>query len=337
MAHGSAPASAINLQNTGDVPLLIRALTASEPEEAYGAWRRWYSRADINRLPWECWQIIPALGESLHTWLRDDPAAGIFQGVVRRAWTEAQLRMTAARSAIDSIEQNGCAPVLLAGPAIVSLLNRRKGSVRPVSILRLVVHRDQLSQAAGALESTGWKLSGELPPLEALDWMNCVFFSRNEIGLMLHWRLLPISGPLASACEAEFLAHHQSVTCCGRQALIPAPEHTLLAALSERMKPDPDLVPWQVDAALLPLDTISWPKWTALAAAYAPEAFDRLDEMRSLGFDVPKLTRPAAPKPASTTLAPKPASAAPARVQGYKRLYRSLRHRAGRLVRRFRH
>ncbi len=325
MAHGSAQASAVN-KKAEDIPLLIQALTAREPEEAYRAWRYWYDRASIDQLPWELLQIIPALGGSLRTWLRDDPASGIFHGFVRRAWTEAQIRLTVARSAIDSMEQAGCAPVLLAGPAVVSLLNRLEGSVRPIPFLRLVVPRDQLSRASAALESAGWRLSGELPAADALDWTNCVFYSRNEIGLLLHWRLLPVYGPLASACEAEFLEHHRSVHCGGRDVLIPAREHALLFALSQRPTPDPDATPWQVDAALLPLAEIDWPQWSTLAAAYAPEAFDRLDEMRRLGLDVPKLTRPAPPKPSAVKLPELPA---------HRRLYRSARRRAARFVQQY--
>ncbi len=306
--------------------MLIRALTASEPEEAFRAWRQWYSRANIDQLSWELFQIIPTLGGSLRTWLRDDPALGIFQGFVRRAWTEAQFRLTAARSAIDSMEQAGCGPVLLAGPAMVSLLNGRQGSVRPIPYLRLVVHRAQLTRASAALESAGWRLFGELPPADALDWMNCLFYSRNEIGLLLHWRLLPVHGPLSSACEAEFLEHRRNINGGGWQALIPAPEHALLAVLSERAKSDPDVIPWQVDAALLPLAEIDWPKWSALAAVYAPEAFDRLDEMRRLGLDVPRLTRPAPPQPSIPE---------PPRLPAHQRVYRSVRRRAARFVRQY--
>lgn len=314
----------MNLVGVEGSALLIEALMANSPDQAYRAWRQWYKSADIDRLSWESMQIVPALGGQLWNWLRDDPAAGIVQGIVRRAWTEAQVRLAAARSAIDSIEAAGCSPVVLAGPAAVSLLNQREDAVRPVTLIRLIVRREQLFIAASALESSGWELSGRLPSPDALDRVNCVFYTRNEIGLLLHWRLLPMSGPLVSACEAEFLANHQSVTCCGRRTLIPATEHILLAALSERVNPDPDIVPWQVDAALLPLAKINWPKWSALAATYAPEAFDRLEEMRNLGLDVPKLTRPPAPKPASPRRLPVPL---------HKRIYRSLRRRAGRFVR----
>lgn len=325
MAHGSAQASAVN-KNPEDIPLLIRALTARQPEEAYRAWRCWYDRANIDQLSWELLQIIPALGGSLRTWLRDDPASGIFHGFVRRAWTEAQIRLTAARSAIDSMGQAGCAPVLLAGPAVVSLLNRREGSVRPIPFLRLVVHRDQLSRASAALQSAGWRLSGELPAADALNWTNCAFYSRNEIGLLLHWRLLPVYGLLAPACEAEFLQHHQSVNCGGRDVLIPAREHILLFALSQRPTPDPDATPWQVDSALLPLAEIDWLKWSALAAAYVPGAFDRLDEMRRLGLDVPKLTHPTPPKPSVVK---------PPELPAHRRLYRSARRRAARFIRQY--
>ena len=79
----------------------MMAVGAITPEEAYRAWRCWYNGANIDQLSWELLQVVPTLGASLLTWLRDDPASGIFQGFVRRAWTEAQVRLTAARSAMS--------------------------------------------------------------------------------------------------------------------------------------------------------------------------------------------------------------------------------------------
>ena len=107
--------------------------------------------------------------------------------------------------------------------------------------------------------------------------------------------------------------------------MIPSPEHGLLALLSARSDPDPDTVPWEVDAALFPLGSIDWKRWSAMAAKYAPETFDRLAEVRSLGLYVPRLVRPAPPK-----------EVAPAcrRLPLHTRIYRALRRRAGRVVRR---
>ena len=106
MAHGSAPAGALN--QTELRPLLLHALTAVDASEAHNAWREWCRRADMERLSWESLQIIPALGGQLWEWLHDDPVAGIVRGIVRRAWTESQMRLHAARWDIDAAEAAGC-------------------------------------------------------------------------------------------------------------------------------------------------------------------------------------------------------------------------------------
>ena len=153
-----------------------------------------------------------------------------------------------------------------------------------------------------------------------------MFYSRNEIGLLLHWRLLPVYGPLSSACEAEFLEHHQTAHCCGRDVMIPAPGHALLAVLGKRRRSIRTPRPGRWTQLYCRWTEIDWAKWSTLAAVYAPEAFDRLEEMRRLGMDVPKLVRPAPPKPSRIKLPGPPA---------YRRVYRSVRRRAARFVRQY--
>jgi hypothetical protein len=308
-----------------DADPLLRALAAPCAQVAAGGWQAWKQSIDVHELPLRAMQIIPALGPRLWDWLREDPSAGIFQGVVRRAWSEAQVRLTAARGAIESIESAGGGPVLLAGPPLVSLLARAAGPVRPIPVLRIAVRRELLQRASAALQSAGWALTEELPPASDLDWVSSVFLARNDVGLLLHWRLLPAGGSLAARCEADLFEGARRVHCGGISTWIPSPEHALLALLSERSDPDPDTVPWEVDAALFPLGSIDWERWSAIAAKYAPEAFDRLAGMRALGLEVPRLTRPAPQEPVAPTVRPEPFPT---------RLYRALRRRARRVVRR---
>jgi len=310
--------------------LLLQAVAAGASGEAEAAWRQWYESADLDRVPWESMQILPALGGRLNEWLRDDPASGIVHGIVRRSWTEAQFRLAIAQEAAASLARSGCDRVLLAGPAAISLLNRREGSVRPITVIRLLVHRESIPRAVATLSDAGWKLDGSLPADESFDWVTNVFLSRQDVGLQLHWRLLDVPPDLAAACESEFLANWQRVDCCGRAVLVPAPEFALLMALCGRTDPDPDVVPWQLDALLLPLETVNWRKWSLLAGRYAPQAFDRMEEMRQFGLIFPKLERPLPPAPAPVRI--QPSSPTPSTLQ---RLYRKCRNRIGRLARRY--
>jgi hypothetical protein len=279
-----------------DVPLLLRAALSEDESEAHAAWRSWRGSGDVQHISWPALQLIPLLnGPRFHDWLAGDPDAGILQGIVRRAWTEAQVRLALAHEAAAQLERTGCDPVVLIGPAAVylrTLCNRRAG-VRPISEIRLLIGRPALPAAANALQAAGWKLQGELPAPKALDWSMFTSFSQNGVALYLHWRALPVSGAEAPRCEREFLAHHEVLEARAMSFRVLACGHALLAALAGRTASgDADVVPWQVDAALIPRDEIVWNDWSRLASAFGGEAIGKLAELRALGVSLPKIERP---------------------------------------------
>jgi hypothetical protein len=251
------------------------------------AWDSWRSSVDISRLDATALQVIPALGGRLTAWLDGDPAAGLFRGIVRRVWTDTQLRLSTFRSLVLQLEQAGCEPVMAGGSVAACLLNRLPDSVRPISDIRIVVRRALLPLAEQAIHAAGWRPSGPLPAGEGLDWATAVHFSREGTSLILQWRVLDVPSAQAAAIEAEYHEHRRRVDCGGVSVWVPGPEHALLAALCGRQDFDRDMVPWQVDAAVLPLDGVSWRRWHALAERFAPEAFLRLEEMRRCGLEVP--------------------------------------------------
>jgi hypothetical protein len=325
MASRPAPAGATDSERLGggDLSLLIRAITMPAPQ-ARAAWRKWRASVDVDQLGGETLQLIPVLGGRLTDWLRDDPAAGVFRGILRRAWTETQLRLSVFRSVAAELEQAGCGPVLAAGSLVVCLLNRLPDSVRPIYDIRLLIRRGSLARAAEVLQATGWRLSGSLPAGEEFDWAASAHFSRQGISLMLQWRALPGPVERAAVIEAEFLDHSRSVECRGLRLQAPGPEHVLLAALCGRYDFDADAIPWQVDAALLPLDAIVWRRWRKLADALAPEAFGRLQQLRELGLAAPRIRRPA--PPLAVRAAP--------HVTRMRKFYYTWRGRGGRIYRR---
>jgi len=318
MATRPAPAGAADTERIERAGrgLLLRAI-ALPPREARAAWQEWRASADVGRLDGAAFHMLPVLGGRLAGWLEGDPAAGVLHGIVRRAWTETQLRLRAFRSLAALLEQAGCGPVLAGASAAVCLLNRLPDSVRPVSDIRMVIPRGRLARAAAVLEQAGWRRSGELPEAEALDRAAAVHFSRHGMHLLLQWRFLDVAPALAAAVEQEFPAHRQRVACGGFSVWTPGPEHALLAALCGRLEFDLDPVPWQVDAALLPLDRVAWRRWRALAERFAPQAFERLEEMRALGLAAPAMRR-----------------RAPRRPSRLRALYGKWRGRGGRVARR---
>jgi hypothetical protein len=281
--NGPAPAS------------LLAALTGSDIETA-AAWRAWRDSVDIEHLTWPDMQILPLLsGPRLEEWLVGDPAAGILRGIVRRVWSEAQVRLGTAREVVATLANAGCDSIILAGALGAYLRNLEASAIRPVLELRTLIPRQHLALAAATLEADGWQPRDKLPTGAWLDRMNYVLYTRNGSRLYLHWRLLSVEPHRAAACEREILSEYRTVQAIGTTFRILSPGLALLEALSECAE-TVDALAWQADAALILTkgEAIEWKRWSATAARYQPRVFDRLPELRAMGLDIPELRPPRA-------------------------------------------
>jgi hypothetical protein len=282
-------------------PSLLRAVVCEDDAEAFAAWTAWRTTVEIEDLTWPELQMMPLLAAPrLQTWLAGDPAAGVLRGIVRRSWLEAQVRMAMVRDATQALARAGCDSVTVLGPAAQYLRTLGLEIVRPISEIRLLIRRSNLPAAAAALQAEGWEPPCAPPKGHALNWSTNISFSRNRVPLYLHWRVLQVPAGQAPACEREFLSRHDVVEALGTTFRVLTPGHALLDALSDR--PDSaDVVPWQVDAALIVRDAIDWPRWASLVGTFQPQAIARLAELRTLNVSVPALSQPpppAQPRPA---------------------------------------
>jgi hypothetical protein len=266
-----------------DTALLVQAILARSADAAAAAWRQWRREVDVQKLSWSAIHLLPVFGhDQLQPWLAGDPDAGILLGIVRRGWTEAQIRRQVLQECTTLLEAGGVGPVMVAGPSAVFLRNQRPGSVRPLTQIHLAVPRHQQAAARQLLQNSGWRLEGTAPEPKALDWVSHTTFLRNGIPLKLLWRHLPVAPWRARRCEADLFANAEPV--------MPA-EHLMLSILTPTTAGDP-LIPWQVDASLVPLTASQWEHFRELAACYAPAAFDRLAELRQAGIPVPAMRLP---------------------------------------------
>jgi hypothetical protein len=237
----------------------------------------------VQKLSWSALHLLPVLGHGqLQQWLPGDPDAGILMGIVRRGWTEAQMRRQVLQECTAMLEAGGVGPVMVAGPSAVFLRNQRPGSVRPLTAIHLAVPRHQQAAARQLLQASGWLLEGTAPEPKAFDWVSHTNFLRNGISLKLLWRHLPVAPWRARRCEADLFANGEPV--------MPA-EHLMLSLLAPTNPGDP-LIPWQVDASLVELTAQQWESFRELAACYAPAAFDRLAELRQSGMPAPAMRPP---------------------------------------------
>jgi Uncharacterised nucleotidyltransferase len=276
-------------------PSLLQAVVCEDDAEAFAAWTAWRTTVEIEDLTWPELQMMPLLAAPrLQRWLADDPAAGVLRGIVRRSWLEAQVRMAMVRDATHALAVAGCDPVTVLGPAAQYLRALGSEIVRPVSEIRLLVRRSELAAATGALKAEGWEPRCAPPTGHSLNWSTNISFSRNRVPLYLHWRVLQVPAGEAPACEGEFLLRHDVVEALGSTFRILARDQALIEALSEQ--PDSaDVVPWQMDAALIARAAIDWPELASLAHTYQPQAIARLAELRTLGVSVPALPQPPPP------------------------------------------
>lgn len=276
---------------------LLAALHLDEAV-ASAAWRNWRSSVDIQHLTWPEMQLLPVLnGPRLDGWLADDPAAGIMKGIVRRAWSEAQVRLGLAREILGCLHRSGCAPLTLIGAAGAYLRCLESSAVRPVLELRVLIPRWHLPLAAAVLEAEGWQPRDAYPEGEWLERRSHILYDRNGSRLYLHWRLLEVEPRLAAACEREFLAQQIAVQAIGTDFRILTPADALLESLSVHSE-SVDALAWKAEAALLLHSVgggIDWRRFYSNATRFNPITLDRLAELRSLGLAIPETAQIAPP------------------------------------------
>jgi hypothetical protein len=266
-----------------DSTLLVKAILAPSADAAATAWRHWRREVDVQKLSWSALHLLPVLGhDQLLPWLAGDPDAGILMGIVRRGWTEAQMRRQMLKDCTAMLEVGSVGPVMVAGPSAVFLRNQRPGSVRTLTAIHLAVPRHQQAAARQLLQASGWLVEGTAPEPKALDWVSHTTFLRHVITLKLLWRHLPVAPWRARRCEADLFATPEPIM---------PPEHLMLSLLGTANAGD-SLIPWQVDAALITLAPHQWDHFRQLASCYAPAAFDRLAELRQAGMPVPAIRPP---------------------------------------------
>jgi hypothetical protein len=260
---------------------LAAVILAQSEAEAVTAWLSWRKSLAVDALTWADAQLLPLIAQArLEGWLADDPAGGRLLGIVRRAWTEAQIHLHRLQAVVGRLNAGGGGPVMVAGPAALHHRNAFLGSLRPISKLTLLVGRAQLSTCHRLLAEDGWTLQGALPPARALSWTDHVSLTRYGMTLRLLWRPIPVVPWRARQLEAA-LEQETDLT-------LPR-SYLLLSRLADTSGVF-DPVPWQVDASLLALTPSEWAACGRLAHRYTPLALPRLISLWPAGLAAPRPT-----------------------------------------------
>lgn len=255
--------------------LLQCLLLSSQP--AGETWKQWRAGIDIDALPYPCQQFLPALNPHLSAWLEDDPAAGIFQGIVRMVWTQNQVRLRQAVEAMRVLEEAGVELPAIVGPVAWSLLGTHN-AIRAIPCLSFLVTRADAPKATEALIRAGWRAHATPPGGEELDWCDHISFDRENLPLTLHWRLIPVAPEEAVACESAFVTRLSTIEWQRQRLRTISAEATLLHMLCGHR--NADFLPWQADVALFDKARVDWKQFRRLARRFAPLALERLRDLR---------------------------------------------------------
>jgi hypothetical protein len=253
---------------------LLEALLLPQSESRH-AWMRWRSRVDINTLSYVDQLLLAALNPSLSEWLKDDPAAGILQGIVRRSWSQNQLRLREGAGLASMLQQGGVSAAV-AGPMAWSM-KVPPPAIRVITHLTFLIPREQFPRAVELLIKSGWKPFTDLPGEQAMDAWDHVGFHCEDLYLNLHWRLLQVPMEDAVECERALQSSLSHIEWNHRTWRIVSPEASLLHLLCSQRDND---LPWQADLALAGTEGIHWPRFLKLARRFAPSAIGPLQEWR---------------------------------------------------------
>jgi hypothetical protein len=258
------------------VSSLATVLLAQHPVEAEAPWRAWREGVVLDALEWSEIQLLPLLPQAqLEGWLGDDPAAGRLLGLVRRAWSEAQLQLHQLRGVVGELQSAGVGPLMIAGEAALHSRLAETGRIRPIGELQLLLPREQIYAADQRLRQLHWRPATPSPPPKALNWVDQWLWSRPGQSLRLLWRPTRVVPWRAREYEEELWSRPEPV--------LPA-AHLLVARLAEGARSQGS-IPWQMDAALLPLSEAEWAAAAGFAARYAPAAFARIQARRGGGAE----------------------------------------------------
>lgn len=224
--------------------LLLRAIVAG-PEEAVAAYHAWRPGVDFEGpIDEETTALLPQLHAALARLQVDDPLAGVFKGIARRAWYENQTLLAGVETALAALVDHqieftviGEVPLVLS--CYGSLYLRRIGQVD------ILVAPQQAREAANLIIELGWR-GGPLAEEEVAYGHVRRFAGTADRALALHWHF--IGSAASRSADRHFQAQTEFRTLQGvaMRQLIPA---AMLAhlLLSDLPAPGPKPALWVAD------------------------------------------------------------------------------------------
>lgn len=264
--------------------LLFDALNAPS-DQARESWRQWRTAADIDKLDYESFVMLPTLSARLEPWLDGDPYGSIIKGICRRAWSQNQVRWQTFQEASNLLSTAGIREVAVIGPLAWSICYWPERAIRPVGSVDLLTQPACVSGALEVLMKAGYSYEGppRQVPFDASS--GPAYFSppvalESPAGapLRLHWRAMTNS---AFSLRRQPRLTLLPVKRDGVELITVTPEEALVSALSGLLE---DGVDWRCDAAMIiRYATLDWSR-VASHLRWRAAAHQNLSFLAASGF-----------------------------------------------------
>lgn len=257
--------------------LLLRAALAGEIE-AEGYWREWRARVDLEALGGESLPLLSLVGTRFSAWLEADEARAMLLGVVKRHWSENQVRLRQLARLVAVLGESGIR-ALVTGRAASALLASEERLTLPFYSAEVLVPLAAVPTALALWRRLGWVEDARLESRSRLH-------HPNGGEAVLGWRLFTRAPDVASEAERLESLPRQWM---GAELRVLPPHLRLLEILIRPQGQEPLLLAWEALAVLRqPVD------WRAFEEAFrncpaAGVAQERLGELaRDWGASVPQ-------------------------------------------------
>jgi hypothetical protein len=171
--------------------MLKAALLPGEVGQA--AWEQWLARADIDRLDYSSFRLVPLLYHNLLQNGIDHELLGRFKGIYRRAWYQNQILFHKSAAVFEHLHSLGTAALLLKGAAWATLFYPNAG-LRPMRDLDVLIPFAEAERTLAGLTKLGWRAT-ETPHIPLSRSMLQIAHARalshpHGLEVDLHWHVL---------------------------------------------------------------------------------------------------------------------------------------------------
>jgi hypothetical protein len=168
--------------------LLLRAAFLQD-QNAMDAWHVWKAHADLNRIDYGSYRLLPLVYQNLKNLDAQDEWMGRLRGIHRNTWYKNNLLMGELASLLREFRTVKIPTLVLKGAALALLYYRDPG-LRPMLDADVLVPLRDAQRALARMNDWGWRAKFQAPHARG-------FITGKGSELDLHWHVL------AECCEAD--------------------------------------------------------------------------------------------------------------------------------------